>query len=85
MIIKTIKYGAIATVVLITGTWLVLGSDAFGYAKTKVLSWRQDGRDSVPVELELQRAREFMDEIEPEIHANIHIIATEEVELANLK
>jgi len=85
MIIKTLKYGAIATIVLVVGTWLVLGSDVFGYAKTKALSWRQEVRDSVPVELELQRARELLDEIVPEIHANIRIIATEEVELANLK
>ena len=82
--IKAIKYGVIALVILVAGSWLVLGKDAWCYARTKISSWRQDVRDSVPIETELQMARDLLDEIVPQMHANIRIIAKEEVELANL-
>jgi hypothetical protein len=42
-------------------------------------------KDSVPIEFELRRARDLVDEIIPEMHANIRLIAQEEVEVAALK
>jgi len=40
---------------------------------------------SDPVEFELQRARDMAEDIIPEMHDNIRLIAEEEIEIANLK
>jgi hypothetical protein len=42
-------------------------------------------KDSVPVEFELQRARDLVDQIVPELQANVRLIAQEEVEIAALE
>ena len=42
-------------------------------------------KDSVPIEFELRRARDLLEEIIPEMHANVRLIAQEEVEVAALK
>ena len=39
----------------------------------------------MPVEFQLRRARDLVDDIVPEMQANIRIIAQQEVEIANLK
>ncbi len=85
MIRRTFKYGTIAAIALVvTGTFL-FGRDAYSYAKSAVNGWRTSVKDSVPVEFELTRAQEMLDEILPEMQANIRTIATEEVELAALR
>jgi len=84
MIVKTLKYGVILVLLLVVGSWLVLGGDAYGYVKTAWHSWRQDIKESVPVEMELARARDLLEDILPEMQANIRLIAREEVELADL-
>lgn len=39
----------------------------------------------MPIEFELQRARDMIDDILPEIHANVRLIAEDEVEIAALE
>lgn len=41
--------------------------------------------DSVPIEFELRRARDIIDDLIPEMHANIRLIAKEEVEIESLE
>ena len=82
---KWIKRGLIgAGVFLIVGT-LVFGKDLASYMKSTTKLARQTVKDSVPIEFELRRAQDLLEEILPEIHANIRMIAQEEVELAALK
>jgi hypothetical protein len=85
MIRRTIKYGLITGLILVVGSFLVFGQNAWSYARSTLHGWRTSMNDSVPVEYELERAREMLDEIIPEMHANIRMIAKEEVELAHLK
>jgi chromosome segregation ATPase len=42
-------------------------------------------KNSIPLKFELQRARDMLEEIIPEMHTNIKLIAQEEVEIAALK
>src|SRR5262249_34991225 len=42
-------------------------------------------KDNVPIEFEIRRAHDLLTDIIPEMHANIRLIAQQEVELNNLK
>lgn len=84
MIRRTFKYASLAAIGLVLTGAFLFGRDAYSYAKTAVNSWRDSMRDSVPIDYELTRAQEMLDEILPEMQANIRTIAREEVELAEL-
>lgn len=80
----------VKTGVLVTGVGLLAGGVAFGpelasYATSSVRQVRTEVKNSVPVEFELQRAKDLLDDILPEMHANVRRIAEEEVSLAQLK
>ncbi len=80
-----VKKGLFAggAVLLLMG--LIFGRDGFSYAATS-LGWvRQSVSDSVPVAFELQRARDMIKGLRPEIENNMRLIAKEEVELHGLK
>jgi len=64
---------------------LVLGRDMLSYVRSSAKWTRAAVKDSVPVEFELKRAQDLLEEIIPEMHRNIRIIAQEEVEIAALK
>ena len=85
MIGKVIKYGLISVVVLAVVGGGLFGTDLISYVTSSARSLQTSVKDSVPVEFELQRARDLLDEIVPEMHANIRLIAQEEVEVENLK
>ncbi len=87
MIWKCCKYGVLAVVVggaVLTAGGLILGSDALSYVTSSAHSVRSAVKDNIPIEFELKRARDLLDEILPEMHANVRLIAQEEVELAAL-
>jgi len=63
---------------------LLFGKDVVSYVRSSAKSVRIAVKDSVPIEFELRRARDLLDEIIPEMHANIRLIAREEVEVAAL-
>jgi len=70
--------------VLVAGT-LFFGSDVFSYLSKSAASVQSAVKDNVPIEFELARAENMLNDIVPEMHANIRLIATEEVEIASLK
>jgi hypothetical protein len=85
MIIKWLKRSVfvVAGVTLLGG--MLFGKDLYSYASSSAKSVRTAVKDSVPIEFELRRARDLLEEIIPEMHANIRLIAQEEVEVAALK
>jgi hypothetical protein len=85
MIIKWLKRSVIvvAGVSLVGG--LLFGKDVVSYVRSSAKSVQTVVKDSVPIEFELRRASDLLDEIIPEMHANIRQIAQEEVEVAALK
>jgi len=85
MIWRIVKYGALASIGVCAVGGLLLGREALSYFSSSARSVRTAVKDAVPLEFELQRARDLMDDIIPEMQANIRLIAEEEVEIANLK
>ena len=64
---------------------LIFGKDVVSYVRSSAKSVRTVVKDSVPIEFELRRARDLLEDIIPEMHANVRLIAQEEVEVAGLK
>jgi len=63
---------------------LLFGREAFSHLKTSVGWVRQSVRESVPIEFEIRRARQMIQDLTPEIHRHMHLIAKEEVEVQQL-
>ncbi len=85
MLTKLMKILLIGGVVFVLAGALFFGKDLISYAYSSAKSVRTAVKNSVPVEFELTRARDLLDRIIPEMHANIRLIAQEEVEIAALK
>jgi hypothetical protein len=85
MIMKWLKRSVfvVGGVFLLGG--LLFGKDVVSYVSSSAKSVQSVVKDSVPIEFELRRARDLLEEIIPEMHANIRLIAQEEVEVAALK
>ena len=84
MIMKCLKYGSIAVVAGAIVGGLVFGRDLASYVRSSAKSVQTAVKDKVPIEFELQRARDMVDQIIPELQANILLIAREEVEIGAL-
>lgn len=80
--IKKAAFGTIAVAAI--GT-MVFGTDVFSYARTSFHSAQNKIRSEVPLEFEIERAREEVAQLIPEVRKSMHIIAEEEVSVANLK
>ncbi len=85
MILRWVKWGVMGTVGLGLLGGMLFGKDIISYAKSSAKGVRTAVKDSVPIEFELRRARDLLEEIIPEMQTNIRVIATEQVEIAALK
>ncbi len=85
MVFTWIKRGILLGVGAAVVGGLIFGRDLASYVKSSAKMTRTAVKDSVPIEFELKRAQDLLDEILPEIHTNIRRIAQEEVEIAALK
>lgn len=74
----------IGTAIAAGGTGLVMGTSALSYMRMGVASVRQGIKDRIPVEVEIQRAREMISQLKPEIVENLRVIKNEEVEVEKL-
>ena len=80
MLKKVVLLGGAA--VLLLG--LLFGREACSYVKTS-LGWvRQSVKDAIPIEVELDRARRMIADLNPEIRRNMTLIAREEVNVQKL-
>jgi hypothetical protein len=85
MIIRWLKRSVLVVAVLSLLGGLIFGKDVVSYVRSSAKSVRTVVKDSVPIEFELRRARDLLEEIIPEMHANVRLIAQEEVEVKALK
>ncbi|MEA3224737.1 MAG: signal peptide-containing protein [Planctomycetota bacterium] len=81
---KWLKRSVIVVAGVSVAGGLLFGKDVASYVRSSAKSVRTVVKDSVPIEFELRRARDLLDEIIPEMHANVRLIAQEEVEVAGL-
>ena len=73
---------AALSVVLVSG--VLFGSNAVSYVKTACSRVSSAAEDSVPVEFQIDRARQMVKDLAPEIRHSMHVIAKEEIEVDNL-
>jgi len=85
MIFKSLKLLVVGGLVAAGVAGLVFGLEAVSYMRSSCGYVRDSVKDSVPIEFELRRARDLLTQIVPEMHANIRLIAQQEVEIANLR
>jgi len=85
MVFKWLKRSVlvVAGISLVGG--LIFGKDVVSYVRSSAKSVRTVVKDSVPIEFELRRARDLVEDIIPEMRANIRLISEEEVEVKGLK
>jgi len=80
-ILKKAIIGVAAAAVLST---LVFGRDVVSYVKTFGCSARDAIKSEVPIEFEIQRARDMVGNLIPDIRRCMHVIAEEEVNVEGL-
>lgn len=85
MLGKTIKFTFIIVACSALIGSLVFGTDVMSYVRCSANSVQSAVKDAVPIEFELKRAGDLLEDIIPEMHAQIRLIAEEEVEVAALK
>ncbi|MCY2951159.1 MAG: hypothetical protein NTU53_04175 [Planctomycetota bacterium] len=85
MIIRTVKWVVLGGIGVALAGGAIFGTDLPSYVYSSAKSVRTAVKDSVPVEFELTRARDLLNDIIPEMQANIRLIAQQEVEIASLK
>ena len=75
----------IATIGCVTLGWLCFGKDIGSYVSTAAGKIKNTAKDAVPVEFEIDRARQMVKDLAPEIQKNMQVIAKEEVEVERLE
>lgn len=63
---------------------LVFGADLWSYVRTAHRQVESAVKDVVPLEFEIERARQMVDDLLPDIRRNMHLVAEQEVELDQL-
>jgi hypothetical protein len=82
---KLLKWGLIGGAVAIGAGLLFFGKDLFSYASSSGKMLKTAMKDAIPVQFEIQRARDLLEGLIPELHANLRLVAEEEVEVASLE
>src|SRR5215468_1817323 len=85
MFLKPLKFVVLATVGMLLVGGAIFGRDLCSYVSSSARSVRSAVTDAVPVEFQLRRARDLVNDIVPEMQANVKLIAQQEVEIAALK
>jgi hypothetical protein len=85
MVFKMIKYGALTLAAGAVAVSLVFGGEAFSYVRSSATSVRTAVKDQIPVEFQLRRARDLLNNILPEMQANVRLMAQQEVEIEAAK
>jgi len=82
---RLIKYSAGAVLATFIGGFLLFGSDFSSMIRTSASSLQQSARENVPVEFELDRAKDQINEILPDLQSQVRMIAEEEVAISRLE
>src|SRR5262245_20847449 len=85
MILRMCKWTFLGLAGLGIAGAFVFGSDLCSYISSSARSVQCAVKDSVPVEFQLRRARDLVDDIVPEMQANVRVIAQQEVEIEALQ
>jgi hypothetical protein len=79
-----IKKALLVVIGLGVTTVVLFGRDAASYVSTSYHRLTSSVKESVPVEFQIDRARQMVKDLDPEIRHSMHVIAKEEVALDQL-
>lgn len=68
----------------VLGAAMLAGTGAWSYVKTGYNTASESVRSSVPLEFEIERARDMIESLKPEIKQNLRIVAQEEIGVQRL-
>jgi chromosome segregation ATPase len=85
MVCKMVKRGVVGAVAGAGLLALLFGTAAPSYVRTAFHKVRHSAQDQVPIEFDIERARQEIAKLEPELHRNIEAIARAEVEIETLE
>lgn len=74
----------VGTAVLAMASVAIFGKDAFSYGRTLCSQVRNHAKAEIPLDVEIDRAREMVDNLMPEIRQCLHVIAEQKVEIEQL-
>jgi chromosome segregation ATPase len=80
-----IKKAILGTMVVLVLTFVLLGRGAWSYVRTSLGYVKESVHESVPIGFQIDRARQMIRDLEPEVRKNMHLIAKEEVEVEKLQ
>ncbi len=83
--LRIIKYSVVGVGGAAVLGGLVFGTELGSYVHSSARSVQSAVREQVPIEFEIQRARDIVEQIVPEMQSQIQVIAYEEVELASIR
>ena len=81
MLKKSLFVGAALTLLMA----LCFGRNAMSYVKTTVNRVSDTVKNSVPIDYEIDHARQMIKDLGPEIRKNMHLIAKEEIQVEHLE
>src|SRR5437764_10221280 len=84
MVCSIIKKGLLGAALSAGALYLVFGTSAPSYVKTAFHKVRHSAKDSVPIQFEIDRARELITNLEPAILNNREELARAEVDVEYL-
>lgn len=85
MIRRILKVGVVGTTGAILLGGLLFGRDLASYVSTGVFNVREEVRSSIPIDVELERARQMIRRITPELRSNVRLIVNEELAVKGLQ
>jgi len=80
-----IKKTLITTAAILLAGVLLFGRNTIGYIRTSLGYVHDSVQNSVPVDFEIDHARQMIKDLVPEVRKNMHVIAKEEVEVQRLE
>ena len=82
---KWTKRSILGLAILAVAGYFCFGDQVASYVWSSGQIIQETVHDSVPFEFQIRRARNLLDDVVPQVHANIKLIAKEEVEIAGLE
>lgn len=80
-----LKKALVGAVAVLTLGLVVFGTDLWSYVRTFHRQVETTVKATVPLEFEIDRARQMIDDLLPDIRKNMHLVAEQEVELEQLE
>lgn len=80
-----LKKAILGTLAAAGASGFFFGTDAVSYVKTGIASVRDAVRSEVPIEFEMERAKKEVQDLVPEIHKSLKLVAEQQVEIENLR